>query len=61
MWVRQGRMRIRSTKNRGGSPINVRRKAAAPITPGRFALARKKLVSKIWLDTVLAEERDVLS
>ena len=65
-WVRferqRGRMRERSIPNRGGRKSNVKRKAKAPMKPGpgRLANRRKRWVSRIWLDTVLAGEREKL-
>ena len=50
-------MNKRSWKNRSGRIINVQKKALAPIRPGRLASRRKRWMSRIWLDTVLAAER----
>ena len=47
----------RSAKKRGGrsiKPIEIGR-----MIPGRSLMRRKRLVSRIWLDKVLAGEREV--
>ena len=49
-------MRLRSWKNRAGRNINVKKKAKAPMPPGRLASRRKRWVSSIWVDNVLAGE-----
>ena len=63
-WVRferqRGRMRGRSSENRRGRKSNVRKKAKLPKRPGRLAARRKMCVRRIWLDTVLAGERERL-
>ena len=63
-WVRferqRGRMWKRSFENRGGRRSNVVKKAPAPKRPGRLASWRKMCVRRIWLDTVLAGERERL-
>ena len=50
---------MRSCAKRGGSKINVKKKASGPRPPGRSLMRRKRLVSRIWLDKVLAGEREV--
>ena len=57
MWVRIGKRRLRSCAKMGGSKANVRPRAAGPM--GRSLMRRKRLVSRIWLDKVLAGEREV--
>ena len=63
-WVRferqRGRMCKRSRKNRRGRRANVKPKVAVLMTPGRLASRRKRCVRRIWLDTVLAGEREML-
>ena len=61
MWVRFGKQRgrrclRRSAKRSGRRPI-VRRGAGGPM--GRSVKRRARLVSRIWLDKVLAGEREV--
>ena len=58
MWVMFGKRQGRSAK-RGGSKNNVKPRAIGPKTPGRSLMRRKRLVSRIWLDKVLAGEREV--
>ena len=62
MWVRfgkqRGRRRLRSCAKRSGSQNNVERRAIEPKT-GRSFKRSKRLVSRIWLDKVLAGEREV--
>ena len=63
MWVRfgkqRGRRNTRRIAKRGGRRTNVRKRAIGPIIPGRSLMSRKRLVSRIWLDKVLAGEREV--
>ena len=58
MWVRFGRCLRRSAKRSGRLPI-VKRRASGPMAPGRSLKRRRRLVSRIWLDKVLAGEREV--
>ena len=57
----RGRMRKRSLENRIGSKRNVRKKATPAKILGRLASRRKRWVRRIWLDTVLAGERERLN
>ena len=60
MWVRfgkqRGRRRSRRIAKRSGRKSNVGRRASGPISPRRSLMRRKRLVSRIWLDKVLAGE-----
>ena len=56
LWV--GRRRTRSRAKRSGRRYNVKRRAIGPMAPGRSFKRRKRLVSRIWLDKVLAGERE---
>ena len=62
MWVRfekqRGRRRLRSCAKRGGRKSNVAKRAIGP-KPVMSLMRRKRLVSRIWLDKVLAGEREV--
>ena len=49
----------RDPQNRTGRLGNVKRKTMSPKKPGRLASRRKRWVSRIWLDTVLAGEREI--
>ena len=55
----RGRRRKRSWKKSLGRKPRVRAKAKAPRMLGRLESRRKRWVSRIWLDTVLAGEGKV--
>ena len=57
--LRNGMRSRRRTKNISGRQSNVRLRAIGPMTSGRSMRRRKRLVSRIWLDKVLAGEREV--
>ena len=63
MWVMFGKQRgsrnQRRSAKRGGRKSNVKKKAIVPMALGRSLKRRKRLVSRIWLDKVLAGEREV--
>ena len=63
VWVmfrkQRGRRRLRRSAKRSGSKNNVRKRANGPMIPDRSFKRRKRLVSRIWLDKVLAGEREV--
>ena len=50
---------MRRSAKRGGSKNNVRKRAIGPKKLCRSFKRRKRLVSRIWLDKVLAGEREV--
>ena len=63
MWVMFGKQRgsrnQRRSAKRGRRQNNVRPRAIGPNKLGRSFKRRKRLVSRIWLDKVLAGEREV--
>ena len=63
MWVMFGKQRgsrnQRRSAKRGGRRDNVKERAIEPMALGRSLMRRKRLVSRIWLDKVLAGEREV--
>ena len=63
MWVKlgkqQGRRNGRRSAKRSGRRYNVKRRASGPMILGRSLMRRKKLVSRIWLDKVLAGESEL--
>ena len=63
MWVRYGKQRgrrsSRSCPKRGGRKNKVKKRAIEPMALGRSLMRRQRLVSRIWLDKVLAGEREV--
>ena len=63
MWVMFGKQRgsrnQRRSAKRGGSKNNVRKRAIGPKKLCRSFKRRKRLVSRIWLDKVLAGESEV--
>ena len=63
MWVMFGKQRgsrnQRRSAKRGGRRKNVRIRAIEPKPLGRSFKRKKRLVSRIWLDKVLAGEGEV--
>ena len=60
VWVRLGKQRgrrhTRRSAKKSGRKNNVAKRASEPMSPGRSFKRRKRLVSRIWLDKVLAGE-----
>ena len=61
MWVMFGKQRgsrnQRRSAKRGGRRNNMKKRPNGPMSPSRLFNRRKRLVSRIWLDKVLAGDR----